>query len=307
MPNAATVADLAPPPTGRVLIGVCTLNEAANIESLLTHLRMALPDADILIVDDNSPDGTAAIANRSAEHDARIRVDVRTARGLGGAIRHAMQAAIDGDYEWFVNLDGDFSHNPADIPRLLDAATHQTTHSTKSGGRDVSSNAAATNDAVTINSATNRSVTNNSANSAASNQPADEQPTANGKPQREIDVVIGSRYVDGGSIVGWPLRRKIMSHLVNRFATLCLRLPVRDCSGSMRCYRVQKLKEAGADNLVSNGYSVLEEILIRLKQVKAHMIEVPITFTDRTLGESKLTSREAIRSMGQMVKLALKQ
>ena len=246
-----TAANTPPKPSskevrsGRILIGVCTLNEAANIEPMVKSLREAVPHADVLIVDDNSPDGTADIVRGLGKEDTKIRVDVRTERGLGGAIRHAMVAAIDGGYDWFINLDGDFSHDPADLPRMMAAAN-------------------------------------------------------------EADVVIGSRYVTGGAIVGWPLRRKLMSRMVNRFATLCLRLPVKDCSGSMRCYRVAKLQEVEAETLVSQGYSVLEEILIRLNEANASMVEVPITFTDRTRGESKLTTREALRSMGQMMKLALK-
>ena len=122
----------------------------------------------------------------------------------------------------------------------------------------------------------------------------------------DVDVVIGSRYALGGSIEGWPMHRRIMSRMVNRFATLCLRLPVKDCSGSMRCYRVEALKEASAADLSSNGYSVLEEILVAMHARGATMSEVPITFTDRTQGVSKLTMKEAFRSVCHMFRLALK-
>lgn len=231
----------------KILVGVCTLNEAKNIESLIHHLRKAVPSADILIVDDQSEDGTSAIVSKLAESDTQIRLNVRTKRGLGGAIRHAMIAAIKGDYDLFINMDGDLSHSPSDLPAML--AAHL--------GRD------------------------------------------------DVDVVIGSRYVSGGSIEGWPLHRRWMSRLVNRFSTLCLGLPVNDCSGSMRCYRVSALRDASAADLKSNGYSILEEILVAMYREGATMVEVPITFTDRTHGESKLTIREAIRSMIHVIKLAI--
>ncbi|MCH5374094.1 MAG: polyprenol monophosphomannose synthase [Planctomycetes bacterium] len=230
-------------------MAVCTLNEAENIVELVQAIRGALPDADVLVVDDNSPDDTARLVEQMAQQDRRIRVIVRRQeKGLGSAIRFAMQQAIDGDYSFFLNLDGDFSHDPAQLPRLLERAM----------------------------------------------------------ASDEIDVVIGSRYAEGGSIVGWPLHRKLMSRMVNGFATSCLRLPVRDCSGSMRCYRVAALERVGMQSMRVNGYAVLEEILVKLVRQGSKMAEVPITFTDRRRGESKLTFREAVRSSAQMLRLALR-
>ncbi|MEL6899072.1 MAG: polyprenol monophosphomannose synthase, partial [Planctomycetota bacterium] len=110
------------------------------------------------------------------------------------------------------------------------------------------------------------------------------------------DVIVGSRYVPGGKVEGWPLRRRFMSRLVNRFAVTCLRLPVNDCSGSMRCYRVSMLRRLPLDRLRSNGYAFLEELLVYLDHAGARMIEYPITFTDRQTGDSKLTLRETIRA-----------
>jgi len=230
-----------------VLIAVCTYNEAANIETMLTGLRACVPHADLLVVDDDSPDGTAGKADAWAKTNGRTRVVVReNERGLGGAIRRAVEVAVQSRYEFFLNLDADRSHDPAALPSLIVRAQ---------------------------------------------------------APDRP-DVVIGSRYVEGGSIEGWPLRRRLMSRVVNGFAVRWLGLPVRDCSGSMRCYRVSALRRLNLDELRNNGYALLEELLVRLKQVGATMVEVPICFTERRLGHSKLTTREAVTSAIAITKLA---
>jgi dolichol-phosphate mannosyltransferase len=231
-----------------VLIAVCTLNEAENIGDLIAQLRSELPAADVLVIDDNSSDQTGQIVAQLASCDPSITLRVRLhERGLGTAIRDAMQSAIDQHYDVFLNLDADFSHPPARLPALLDRFQQRPV----------------------------------------------------------VDVVIGSRYVPGGAIVGWPLRRRMISRAVNRFATLCLRLPVQDCSGSMRCYRVSALKHVDLANLRSSGYSVLEEILLKLHRGGATFAEVPITFTERQLGESKLTIREALRSAWRIAIMAI--
>ncbi|MFK8110587.1 MAG: polyprenol monophosphomannose synthase [Rubripirellula sp.] len=233
--------------SSRILIAVCTLNEAANVSRLVSQLRNAIPSANIVVLDDDSPDGTAKLVSQLASEDSAIDLIVRKdQRGLGSAIRNVMQVAVDDGYEYFINLDGDLSHDPLQLPALLERMLQTP----------------------------------------------------------ELDVVIGSRYVAGGSIVGWPLHRKLMSRLVNRFATVCLGLPVKDCSGSMRCYRVAALVKLGLENLHQDGYAVLEEVLMKLHRQGAQMDEVPITFTDRTEGKSKLTLREAVRSTFQILTMA---
>lgn len=232
----------------KVLVGVCTFNEALNIVPVIERIRSALPDADILVVDDNSPDGTADAVRQQFSNLNSVQVDVReNERGLGSAILYAVNHAIDCDYDFFINLDADLSHDPNALPSML--------------GLSIAS--------------------------------------------PNVDVVIGSRYVSGGRIIGWPWQRRLMSRMVNRFATLCLRLPVSDCSGSMRCYRVTALKRIDRSRLQSEGYSLLEELLVELHRDNAVMKEVPITFTDREEGESKLTMIEALRSIGQMVRLSV--
>jgi len=231
----------------RSLVAVCTLNESENIVALIREIHEHLPEADILVVDDQSPDGTAELVAKHYGENAQVNLMIRrNERGLGSAIRLAMREAVNQGYDFFINLDGDFSHDPRQLPALLDEACRHPS----------------------------------------------------------IDVVIGSRYAKGGKIVGWPMHRKWMSRMVNRFAITCLGLPVSDCSGSMRCYRVSALEQVGLQNLRVNGYAVLEEILVRLVGQGSQLTEVPITFTDRQRGKSKLTMVEAFRSCSQMIRMS---
>lgn len=223
----------------RILVGVCTYNESENVHELLSRILGALPGVDILVVDDSSPDGTAAIVRQFAQFNDQpnVRCLVRDRRGLGGAIRAAMRESMDGGYEWFCNLDGDLSHDPADLPRLIDAVLEQ-----------------------------------------------------------DADVAVGSRYVTGGEIIGWPRYRRWMSRAINSITRRRLRLPIKDASGSFRCYRVDRLKRLNLDDNQSEGYSFLQQVLLDLHRDGAKVIEVPITFTERVSGSSKLNFREAVRS-----------
>ena len=223
----------------RILVGVCTYNEAGNIDQMLSRIAASLPNADILVVDDASPDGTSRIATDFIHPIAtsRVRCVVRHQRGLGGAILAAMQDSIDEGYDLFCNLDADLSHDPADLPRLVTAVAED-----------------------------------------------------------GIDVAVGSRYVAGGKIVGWPKHRTIMSRLINSIARRRLGLPVNDASGSFRCYRVSELAELDLNEKLSDGYSFLQQVLLKLHRNGARMREIPIVFTERVSGDSKLNLREAIRS-----------
>ncbi len=232
----------------RVLVALCTFNERENLPTMLEQIHAALPTADILVVDDDSPDGTGEWATAEAAQSPHLRVLVRKhARGLGGALRAAIEWAVGEQYDWLLNLDADHSHDPAVLPVLLATA------------RDA-------------------------------------------RPPR--DCVVGTRYGQGGTIDGWTWRRRLMSRLVNRFATGILRLPVSDCSGSLRCYRVAALAELDLASLRSNGYAIFEELLVRLRRRNARFDEVPITFHERRAGSSKLTLPEAVKAASQIIRLA---
>ncbi|MEM6365160.1 MAG: polyprenol monophosphomannose synthase [Planctomycetota bacterium] len=234
------------------MVAICTYNERDNIVEMLDRIADAMPSADILVIDDDSPDGTAGAARDHAPLvPARVTIEVRrNQRGLGGAILSAMRYAVDQRYAWFINLDADLSHDPNDIPRLFE-----------SQGR-----------------------------------------------HEHVDVIVGSRYVAGGQIEGWPWHRKWMSRTLNGFTRLLLNLPVRDASGSFRCYRVATLQRVmnrweQRHHQPSNGYSFLQEVMLSLQDAGASFVEVPITFTDRVAGTSKLDFREAMRSAATIARL----
>ena len=223
----------------RLLISLATYNEAGNLEDLVKEILVYVPDATVLITDDNSPDGTGQIADRLHKETPQVVVNHRSGKlGLGTALISAMKYAIDHDFDYFLNLDADFSHPPRYIPNLL------------SGMAD-------------------------------------------------HDVMIGSRYVKGGGVAGhqFNFKRKFMSTGINLYTRLFLGLPSKDNSGSYRCYRVSKLRMIDFDSIRSRGYSFMQEILFRCKQVKSRIGETPIVFENRRAGTTKINSQEAVRAL----------
>ena len=231
----------------RTLVAVATYNEIENLPELSGQIFAHLPETDLLVIDDGSPDGTGEWAAAQAAENPRFLLLERGAKkGLGTAVLEAFRSAIEGGYDYLINLDADFSHPPALLPLLLDTAVRE-----------------------------------------------------------KIDVVIGSRYVKGGKIIGWPLTRKVMSRGINTWARLFLRLPTKDNSGSMRCYRVDTLRKLDLAQIRSQGYSFFEEILFRLKKRGATFREIPITFTDRVRGSSKINKKEALKALGLLILIGL--
>ncbi|MDY0168763.1 MAG: polyprenol monophosphomannose synthase [Thermoguttaceae bacterium] len=232
------------------LVTVATYNEIENLPRLVDRILAVAPHADILVIDDNSPDGTGAWCDERAAGEPRLRCIHRPGKlGLGTATIAALRYAVEHQYEFVLNLDADFSHPPENIPDLL-----------------------------------------------AGMLPPDGPP---------VDVMIGSRYVAGGSIEGWGLRRHLMSRGVNLYARCLLGLPVKDCSGSFRCYRTSLLGQLDFDAFLSCGYSVLEEILWRLKRLDARFGETPIVFVDRQHGVSKINAREAAAAFWILARLGI--
>jgi dolichol-phosphate mannosyltransferase len=243
-------ADLRSPeqwPPGRVLVQAATYQERDNILPLIDAVLGASRDVQLLIVDDDSPDGTGLTALERAGVEPRLHVLVRKGRrGLGGAILEGFQEARAHGFEVGVNMDADFSHDPADIPRLLTALDPP-------GG-----------------------------------------PNA--------DVVIGSRRVPGGRTVGWPLSRLVASWLVSFFTRWVLRVPVRDASGGFRAVRLRIFDRLPGP--FATGYAFQEDFLWQVHRCGGRIVELPITFTDRTRGSSKASFAEARRSIADLLRLA---
>jgi dolichol-phosphate mannosyltransferase len=239
------------PKTGRTLVTVATYNEMENLPRLVEEIFRFVPDVDILVIDDNSPDGTGQWCDRQHAENPRILCLHRPGKlGLGTATVAGMKYAIGHGYQFVLNMDADFSHQPKYVPALL-------------AGIDPLGGPA-------------------------------------------IDVMIGSRYVPGGGVEGWPLKRQLMSRAVNWYARLLLGLRPKDCSGAFRCYRTEMLARLDFDAIRSRGYSFQEEILWRLKRLGARMSETPITFIDRQRGVSKIDGGEAFSALRIIFSLGMK-
>lgn len=214
----------------RTLIVTPTYQEAGNIEEFLRRCRAAVPDADILVVDDSSPDGTAAIAERIAGELGQITLLSRATKdGLGEAYRAGLSCGIDRGYDTLVQIDADLSHDPAVIPTLRRAVTDG------------------------------------------------------------ASMAIGSRYVPGGVIPHWPWYRRALSRWGNRYAGFVLGLKVRDATAGYRAYNAIALQAIDFWHSRAKGYGFQIEIAYRMRRHGGTVVEVPIVFTDRVRGHSKMT------------------
>lgn len=254
MPDAEPIAPQAVN-RDKLLVTVATYNEIENLPRLVDEIFQFVPQADLLVIDDNSPDGTGAWCDRQSQADPRVHCLHRAGKlGLGTATIAGMKYAIEHGYKLVLNMDADFSHHPRYLPALL-----------------------------------------------AGMEPAD-GPVSNGPA---IDVMIGSRYIPGGGIEGWPWKRHFMSRGINLYARWLLGLKSTDCSGAFRCYRVSLLEKLDFGRVRSRGYSFQEEILWHLKRVGARFGETPIVFVDRVEGASKIDLKEAGASLWIIMKLGL--
>lgn len=220
-----------------VLIIVPTFNEEENIVSVLERVRDAAPDADVLVIDDGSSDATRQLVEKVAQRLGRIRLEARTAKGgLGDAYRHGFRIGVSEGYEIIVEIDADLSHDPADLPLMIEIA------------------------------------------------------------HRGVDLVIGSRYVPGGSVHGWPRRRVWLSRWGNRYSAVVLGLAVNDATSGYRVYRVDALVCIGLDRLRADGYAFQVEMTYRAVTSGLRIVEVPIAFIDRVAGQSKMGWRIVVEA-----------
>lgn len=216
-------------PRERVLVIIPTYDERENLPRVLDRVRTAVPDADVLVVDDGSPDGTGEIADARAAQDEQVHVLHRTEKnGLGAAYIAGFRWGLERDYDILVEMDADGSHPPEHLPRLLSATAH-------------------------------------------------------------ADLVIGSRYVPGGTIVNWPLSRHIISRGGNLYVRMALGLGVKDVTAGYRAYRAEVLRALDLASIASRGYCFQVDLTLRTVEQGFRVAEVPITFVEREIGESKMS------------------
>ncbi|MFD7749258.1 polyprenol monophosphomannose synthase [Streptomyces sp. NPDC059694] len=216
-------------PLGKVLVIIPTYNEAENIGPIVARVRTAVPDADILVADDNSPDGTGKAADELAAADDQVHVLHRKGKeGLGAAYLAGFAWGRENGYGVLVEMDADGSHQPEELPRLLTAL-------------------------------------------------------------KGADLVLGSRWVPGGRVVNWPKSREVISRGGSLYSRLALGLSVRDVTGGYRAFRTGTLDGLGLGEVASQGYCFQVDLARRAVEAGYHVVEVPITFVDREIGDSKMS------------------
>ncbi|MEE1751480.1 polyprenol monophosphomannose synthase [Streptomyces sp. SP18CS02] len=216
-------------PLGRALVIIPTYNEAENIKAIVSRVRASVPDADVLVADDNSPDGTGKLADELAAEDTHVHVLHRKGKeGLGAAYLAGFRWGIEHDYGVLVEMDADGSHQPEELPRLLTAL-------------------------------------------------------------KGADLVLGSRWVPGGRVVNWPKSREYLSRGGSTYSRLLLDVPIRDVTGGFRAFRRETLEGLGLDEVSSQGYCFQVDLARRAVAAGFHVVEVPITFVERELGDSKMS------------------
>ncbi len=237
-------SDPAPAGAGAWVI-LPTYNEADNLEPIAAAILGTLPAATLLVVDDGSPDGTGDLADRLAAADPRVRVHHRSAKaGLGRAYLAGFRLALDGGAASVVQMDADWSHDPAALPGLL--------------------------------------------------APLE---------QAAADLVIGSRYTRGGGVVDWGLARRIVSRGGSLFARVVLGLPANDLTGGFKAWRAESLRVIDFEGVHAGGYVFQIEMTYRADRQGARIREIPITFRDRRVGQSKMSRRIVAEALVVVLRL----
>jgi len=230
------------------LIIIPTYNERDNIENIISQIHTHVPNIDILIIDDNSPDKTHEIVADIAKQNPHIFLIKRDSKqGLGSAYVTGFNHAILHSYDCIIQMDADLSHDPKEIPVLLEKII-------------------------------------------------------------DYDCVIGSRYITSINVINWPLSRLILSWGAAKYVRIITGMPIKDPTGGYKCIRVETLKNINLHKILSDGYSFQIEINYRIWLKKYKMIEIPIIFTDRLHGHSKLSKkivREAIYMVWKLRFLAI--
>ena len=231
----------------RAVMVMPTYDEAANLAWVVARLRAEQPDVDVLVVDDQSPDGTGKIADELAEEDAAVHVVHRAAKGgLGAAYLHGFAWALDAGYDVVGEMDADGSHQPEQLARLFTALP-------------------------------------------------------------EADLVIGSRWVPGGSVVNWPLHREALSRGGNLYVRMLLGIDVRDATAGFRLYHRHTLEAVDLASIRSTGYVFQTDLVERTLRAGLRVREVPIEFVERVRGESKMSGAVAVESLRRITVWGLRE
>lgn len=226
------------PEVGQVLVIIPTYNESQNLESIVTRLRKSVPGAHVLVADDNSPDGTGDIADRLAAADHHVHVMHRSGKqGLGAAYLAGFEWGLNHGYDVLVSHDADGSHQPEQLPRLLEAI------------------------------------------------------------EDGADMVKGSRWVPGGSVVNWPRSREFISRGGSLWTRLMLGIPVKDATGGFNAYRAETLRGINLDEVASAGYCFQIDMVWRALRHGYNVWEVPIEFVEREFGDSKMNRDIVIEAL----------
>jgi len=214
------------------IVIIPTYNEIENITDIIDKVLGLPGEFEVLVIDDNSPDGTAAAVKSIQKNwPARVHLLVRKGKlGLGAAYITGFKYAINREYEYIFEMDADFSHNPEDLVRLLEACSKQ-----------------------------------------------------------GYDMSIGSRYITGVNVVNWPMGRVLMSFFASKYVQFITGLPIKDATAGFKCYHKKVLEAIDLDNIKFIGYAFQIEMKFRAWKRGFKILEVPIIFTDRTRGNSKMT------------------
>ncbi len=232
---------------GRIVMVLPTYDEAENLRWIVGRLLAAQPGLDVLVVDDQSPDGTGDIADDLARDDTRVHVLHRTAKGgLGAAYLAGFAWALDRDYDVVGEMDADGSHQPEQLQRLVDALP-------------------------------------------------------------DADLVIGSRWIPGGSVVNWPLHRELLSRGGNLYVRLLLGIDVRDATAGFRLFHRATLERIDLAQVRSTGYVFQTDLVSRTLQAGLRVVEVPIEFVERVRGESKMSGAVATESLKRITTWGLRE
>ncbi len=228
------------------LVVIPTYNEAENIEKLIKEVTQAVDGIRVLVVDDNSPDGTGEIVRKICEKTPNVLLETRPGKlGLGTAYVHGFKCALSiPDVDCIFGMDADFSHSPQYLPDFIEAT-------------------------------------------------------------EKNDLIVGSRYLDGISVVNWPIRRLILSFLANAYARVITGLPIRDCTSGFCCYKREVLERINFDAVRTRGYSFLVEMKFRAHRLGFKVGEVPIIFFERRSGQTKMSNFDIIEAVFTVWKLRL--